>query len=45
MSYKYIAKYEKCYITNFLAHIASENYMNKRPCKHLDFKTPTEVFT
>ena len=45
ISYKYITIYERCYIANFLEHISSENYINKRPCKHLDFKTPTEVFT
>lgn len=44
MSYKHIAKYKKCYITNFLAYIAFENYINKRPRKYLNFKTPTEVF-
>ena len=41
MSYKYIAKYEKCYTVNFLTYIAFENCINKRPRKYLDFKTPT----
>ena len=44
INYKYIATYKKCYIANFLAYIAFENYINKRPRKYLYFKTPTEVF-